>query len=470
MGRPGGIAVHEVDVKYAIFALAVVIAVPLMTAVALSSEKARGWLLSAALFSICLGDHGSINFFSLETYRGPDRGFEVTLTDLIVGALILATVARRPGRVAWLPFNSLWMLLFFLASAGSMGGTAEPILSAFTLFKMLRGYALYWCVANCLRTGVPLRAVWNGMVGLATFLVGLGVWQKFVLRGYRISLVFPHPNAVALVLNQFMPLTLAFGLLDRIAWRSYLSLVLALGMLFTVVVTFSRTGMVVGAVAALLVLWYANRRARSFRVTLSTMVVVGGIAVGGALVAPSILDRFREAPESSALARVEFNEAAWQMTTDFPLGGVGINQYSQMLTANAKYRSNMRVMANEEQGGVCHHIYRLTLAEVGWPGLVLFVGVLLRFWGRAVWVGWRRRTPDGMLQMALAAGAMALHLSGFFEWAFRITPIFYMFNACCGLSTGLADLARMGALDDAPPARRVGPAPAVDFPVARHRG
>ena len=58
MGRPGGIAVHEVDVKYAIFALAVVIAVPLMTAVALSSEKARGWLLSAALFSICLGELG----------------------------------------------------------------------------------------------------------------------------------------------------------------------------------------------------------------------------------------------------------------------------------------------------------------------------------------------------------------------------------------------------------------------------
>ena len=65
--------------KYAVFALLLVLAVPAMTALAWQSEKLRGYLFSALIFATCLGDHGNIHLLSIETYRGPDAITSINL-------------------------------------------------------------------------------------------------------------------------------------------------------------------------------------------------------------------------------------------------------------------------------------------------------------------------------------------------------------------------------------------------------
>jgi len=126
------------------------------------------------------------------------------------------------------------------------------------------------------------------------------------------------------------------------------------------------------------------------------------------------------------------------MLADHPLG-VGLNNFSLVLTENVRYRENLTVMANEEQAGVCHHIYRLMAAELGYPGVILFVLMLAQFVLIAAWYGWRRRsTPDGLVLMALAIGMVTLHVSGFLEWGFRITPVTYQFAVVSGLAAGLS--------------------------------
>jgi len=60
--------------KYAVFGMVLVLGVPAMTVAAAYSERIRSWLLSLLVFSTVLADKGNINFMSLETYRGPDRG------------------------------------------------------------------------------------------------------------------------------------------------------------------------------------------------------------------------------------------------------------------------------------------------------------------------------------------------------------------------------------------------------------
>jgi hypothetical protein len=252
--------------------------------------------------------------------------------------------------------------------------------------------------------------------------------------------------------NQVLPVLLAFGIAAR--WMSskgsVASVGIALAMLMTVVMTFSRAGMVLSLMTILGVLLVANRKAGSIRVSIVSIVVVAGLGLGLMVTGRSIVERFMEAPEASHLAREEFNRAAKAMAQDNPLG-VGINQFSYVLTNTPKYSDYIRIMAAEKQKGVCHEVYNLTAAEMGWIGLAVFVLVILRFLWHASFEAFRKSGFEGLLQAALAMGMAALHLSGFLEWVFRITPIFFLFLVCCGLSVGLADVSRLDRR-----ARRVG--------------
>ena len=107
--------------------------------------------------------------------------------------------------------------------------------------------------------------------------------------------------------------------------------------------------------------------------------------------------------------------------------GIGLNNFSHVLTNEYKYRKHIKVMSNEKQAGVAHHIYWLTASEIGWPGLVSMLLLKLYFLFKAAVVFWRDKGPHGLLAMGFFLGALALHLSGFFEWALRISPVTYQF-------------------------------------------
>lgn len=432
--------------KYALFAVIFVVAVPTMIALAWWSEKLRGYLLAALVFATGLGDHGNIHFLSQETYRGPDRGFEVTLADLIAWSLAMAVIARRPSRISWVPYNTGLMVLYLGVALLSMMDAPQGLLATFTLAKMLRGFILYWTVVNVLRVGVPLKSVWHGILAIGLTFALYGAYQKYGQGIYRIPVMFDHSNTVPLYLNLVMPILLAFGLAGRrmSTAASLASLGVVVAMLLTVVMTFSRAGMVLSLMVILGVLLVANRKTRSVRVSVASMVVVGALGIGGLATGRSIIERFLEAPEASHMAREEFNRAARAMATDHPLG-VGVNQFSYVLTNTPKYSDYIRVMAAEKQKGVCHQVYWLTAAEMGWIGLAVFVMVILRFLWHASFEAFRRRGFDGLIQASIALGMLALHLSGFLEWVFRITPIFHLFLLCCGLSVGLAELSRRAA-------------------------
>jgi O-antigen ligase len=110
-----------------------------------------------------------------------------------------------------------------------------------------------------------------------------------------------------------------------------------------------------------------------------------------------------------------------------------------VLTHTPKYRAHIKVMRYEKQAGVVHHIYWLTAAETGYLGLAVFLIVIARFAWRAGGCGWRSRSLQGILLIALALGFCTLHASGFLEWAARISPVTYLFAITAGISVGFAD-------------------------------
>ncbi len=424
--------------KYMVFWTMLIAGVPAMAVAAASSSRVRGLLFAGLILSTALGDLVGINFVSMEHYRGPDRGFEITLTDLIAVALVAALIVRCPARLDWLPLNSLWMVLFFAISCIACWSAPQKLLAAFTLFKLVKVYLLYWCVTNCLHSGIDRIYLWTGYVTMAAVVVLLALKQKYVEGVYRISGPFDHSNSVPLYLNLVIPVLLAWVLTDRSLSRRQVlvSVSLVLGMMFAVTATFSRAGTLLAVLAPLAVLAVVRMREKSVRITAVSVLAIVAVIGGGLKVSDSLIERVRNAPESSADARREFNVVASQMAAEH-LFGVGLNNFSYVFTNTPRYKDEVTVMTTEEQGGVAHHIYWLTAAELGFPGLIVFLIIMARFLWLAVSRGLRRRSVESTLLLGIAIGFCTLHASGFLEWAFRITPVTYMFAITAGVCAAL---------------------------------
>jgi len=422
-------------VKYAILAAALTLAVPAMALGAMWFSRIRAFLFSLMILSTALGAHGSINAVSRSLYRGPDRGFEFTLADLICWSLMVALIACSPGKIEWWPRHSWLLLLFFLYACALASISAEPLYTAFSLWKCLRIFCLYWCTVNCLRIGVSRQYLWFGFAGSAAVIITLAVFQKYLLHIYRINGPFDHSNTVPLYANLLLPVLLVFALCDKEVplVRAVVSIVLSLGLLFAVLSTYSRAGMAFSGACAVGALVWANLRHPWTRVRISTVVLCVVFAAAALRAAPHIIERFRNAPKASLVARDEFNYAARLMLLDHPFG-VGLNNFSYVLTHAEKYRATFEAMKYEEQAGVCHHIYWLTAAETGFLGLALYLLWIGRIAFDALRGAWRQRTVYGALLFAIFLGLCALQASGFLEWAFRQTPVMQLFAITSGAS------------------------------------
>jgi hypothetical protein len=194
----------------------------------------------------------------------------------------------------------------------------------------------------------------------------------------------------------------------------------------------SRAGLAILVLAILSVLAFSVLKAPSrSNFALVSLFMVAFMA-GGAKAADSFIERFQKAPESSEEARDEFNVAADMMAHD-NFWGVGINCFSTVMTHDHRYRESIEVMQDEEHAGVCHHIYRLTAAEMGYLGLTFFVLIL----GRFLWTAARRTlgppSQEKFILFGVFVGCVGLHTVGLLEWVFRVTPVWNLFWIASGI-------------------------------------
>lgn len=433
--------------KYIAFALAAIFGIPMMTMVSMMIPKLKSMLVSVMIFSIMLGAKVSINFMSMESYRGPSRGIEITITDLICAALIFSMILSKPKKVVWLP-KTFWMcLIFFIASVFNVVISPVPIYGYFFLWQLVRGGALYWCMINLIATEDAgdeiMKAVWGGFVAIGIVILLVAFKQKYLDGIYRIPAYFDHSNTVPSFLIMILCALLCWGMASRkfniIEYG--LSMLAAMGMIFAIFATGSRSGFLVAAGSVVASLFIVNIRKRhikgdQFKIRISTVIMIFAMGVGGLMVIDTVIDRFLNAPEESEGAREEFNYAAELMAEDNTFG-VGLNQFSYALTNVDEYRAHIKIMANEEQAGVAHHIYLLTEAEMGKTGLVLFILLLLSIVLPIGLTGLRWKHHNHLILLGLAVGITAFLMIGFLEWVFRLTPVIYMFSISSGFGIGL---------------------------------
>jgi hypothetical protein len=198
------------------------------------------------------------------------------------------------------------------------------------------------CYGNAAEPGAEYQCEHIGWFGTTS--IGHG---RVRYRG-----VLQDPNELALAGGIGLPLAFAFGQAERRSHaRRLLSVLAFLLVLVCAVLTASRGGQLV--FMAVLAAYFVNR------------VGSKGLLLGGVLALPLLLlgGRGGEDASSSTLERIDCWAEALSMWRAHPLLGVGLGRF------------------NEYHYMTAHNSYLLALAELGFPGMVMF-GALLYLSGK----------------------------------------------------------------------------------------
>jgi len=427
------------QIKYYIFLAATIVFIPIASWLGIRYRWAERALVVGAFFSTCyLVD---INLVSMDWYRGDTRGFEFGVTDWMIISLIIV-MARSPRwrskRLSVLPPNSGPILLYIAIALVSAVVAYVPTYAAFGIFKLLRAVAVYWVGYNYLRSEEDLRfilLILAAIVGMEFLLVV----QQRAAGIYRAVGSTPHPNTLAIYINMMNMIFMSFLINDggkRIHRYLYLGCVGAGSLI--VLATFSRGGMaMMVACYALVIVMSLLRKPEMRKLFIIFSIMVAAIPMG-IKVAPSIVDRFINAPVQSGSSREQANAAATAMANRHPLG-VGINNYSHVVNET----SYSRYLPVEGDRGIVHNIYLLQASELGWLGLAAFLLVILNFlWKGLLMVGTAREGPAAWMAIGILVGMVSLWLQSFLEWAFRQTYLTVEFFMLAGFLTALPRLRR----------------------------
>jgi len=93
---------------------------------------------------------------------------------------------------------------------------------------------------------------------------------------------------------------------------------------------------------------------------------------------------------------------------------------------------------DDAQAAPAHSLAALTAGELGWPGLVLFALLWMRWFYMAVSFLWKRSSdPMKRIGVGIFFALSALFLQSLTEWVFRHSPIYYTAHIILGVLAAL---------------------------------
>jgi O-antigen ligase len=402
------------------------------------------------VWATCEPMKAGINFVSREFYRANTRGFEVTLADICALVLLgFMLVKRKAYPLRWIPPLAIPTLLYLLVGCISwtMAGSSLPVpLEAvrvpyerfevglyplFELFKILRGYLLFWVIVNYVRNEAAARDLLWGIAAAVLYMGYLALTSRYLQGVHRVQATLGHPNSLATYMAMLGSFSFAFVLyfkkwIPSIFW-GFLALLSTLG----VILTISR-----GGLAALLTGVWINamtlfpRYLNLKNIALLLLALLMGCAILFAAM-DTLAGRFvGEQDAASDIAyRGKYNDQAKLMARDHVFG-IGLGNFSAL--SWTQYAE--QVDPDLPPGTPAHNNWYLTLGEMGWPG-VLALGLLwIRYFLLLIPV-YARRKRDLLSTLALA-GCTAIivnQIQSLLQLGYRQTPMYFMTMIFMGL-------------------------------------
>lgn len=394
-------------------------------------------------------------------------GVPITLTALVLvclyGAEAVAAILRKSSfRVpiaVTVPFALLvvWAALsFFIAPEPgyviqSMPGYVTSFLIYLYAVQMTRGTADLRFTVVC----IALAVLMSGSLGLLQYITDgwpspalLGGRESAIVQSYqriplsRVSGLLSHPNTFAVLLNGLLPLllALAFVITPRVLRVLCVgAFVLGTG---AMLLTYSRAGWTSFAVSIGLLLLVVPKRRWHPALGTALMAVVAMSFVTIILVATPLYSRvttrLMEDDQGAGRSRIPLAGASIDLIRQHPLTGVGVGNYKFAAPLVADERG-VPLVSEDGMPMRVHNLFLLTAAELGLPGLLLLLTMIVLFFARAIS---GMRSGDELrtnVAIGLACGLIANLTHSMFEPATLADASYLTLSFLGGCMTGLGD-------------------------------
>jgi O-antigen ligase len=230
------------------------------------------------------------------------------------------------------------------------------------------------------------RLVEGWLLG-AVIVSAIGIGQMIVGRALitaegvsRVRGVYGSPNNLALYLERALPMLVAFAWSGRKRAQRIVCGIAALVLLAGLVLTFSRGALLLGVPISVFAVGLLQRNRKAMWLTAG---VVGVFALGFVLLIVLFPGRFRgwfDPGVGTGFIRIKLWRATWNMITDYPLTGVGLDNFLYL------YRTRYVLPSawNELDLSHPHNLLLDTWTRLGFAGVVV-VGWLLAWFFHKAW-------------------------------------------------------------------------------------
>ena len=306
--------------------------------------------------------------FVVVTYR-------IGIGSAAVGLALLGTVFQK-SRFRFPPFLLLLFGSFVWATFGGLQSVYGPVVNE-ALIDRLKVCIVAMVAVNALRTGPQLRFF---MLFLLVSYMLFPIRSVLVnyLRGYTEfgravgPAIYANSNDLAALALLALSVALAVVSIERrpgpVRWGAMSAVVL---LILTILLTKSRGGflamMVMLGPQGVALIRRNPKRLFPIAALIAIVVLMTPASTWDRFLALKVTTRANEIgqldPEGSARERFEILRTAVQITSDHPLFGIGLGAYA---LANRDYNPRVGIMDT-------HNTYLNLAAEVGVPGLLLFL-------------------------------------------------------------------------------------------------
>jgi O-antigen ligase len=423
-------------VKWIVLSGCLVFAVPLSDFLRRNPHRAQiVWMLIGLLPFVIQYFHFYMAVDSAIWGGGYVKGAEISILDVLALALYFATGSPKQA----LPFRFV-MSFYFLMVVFSAFEAWQPKLSLMYAWQLARMYLVYATVARGCSDPRVSPSLMTGLGLAIIFELCFVVWQRFGQGMVQTYGTEDAPNLLG-VMSHFV--ILPFFALVLNGRRGAFPIVVLLAGIIVVVSTASRAA--VGLEVLGLATIFALSAMRKWTPWKQRILILGVLAT--ALILPAVNASFKErfnvsgSPDSGDSQydeREAYKKAAALMLSEHPLG-IGANQFAVIGNMGGYYsRAGVKAAAMARAGNV-HNAYYLTAAEMGYPGVVALLLLLISPLFAAFRCGWRNLGDyRGDLVLGLGVALLIVALHSWFEWSFVTFPVQYLLAIELGLIAGNA--------------------------------
>jgi O-antigen ligase len=280
-----------------------------------------------------------------------------------------------------------------------------------------------------------------GAVGF-TSLYAIREWQKYhgMYVGFRAWGMLSDANEYAVFVGLWIPLAFLWAFGKRPWWEKIFCLGCLASCLLGTSFAASRGGFLGLVASFLLLIWHSRRRVRNLAllgVLLLPLGLLNFTSAWNRLLHPSYGDKVGQQ------ARLVAWQVGWKMIKAHPLFGVGLGNFKAIMPG---YQESVPKVVS-----IAHNTYVETAAELGIPGLIVFLGIWvssLRMLGRLRRTAQTARLPSfSALALGLQAGMVSYLVQSFFvsAWWYRMCWLLLFLALCLDRLAKAAPVPRIHA-------------------------